>query len=1490
MKKEKPKIQRSLFRKIVNGFILFFAGVVFLLLLLFGFSQTSTFREILRTKVIAIADSSLNGQVNIGKIEGTIFTSLFLNDVSLKVKDDTLFSAKSIQVKISPLQLMLKRIYFRSVRIINANVALLQNADSTWNYTNLVPPSEEDTSSSTFPFVFYVNNLSLENLNFRQQTYSERGSEEIYPMFNDADLRVENINLSARAVIDLKTPDYLLVIRDFSFSPNITNVALKKFAGEFEISKDFASIKDFNIVTQQSDISLSLRADNFHLFSGFDMDSLKTAPIRVKLKAAPFNFDDLSAFIESTDLLKGEVGVSLNAEGSLSSLDIEHLATEYKGTHFELSGKVNNIVDAGKLYINADLKNSTINYDDVLGLLPDLDLPKFDNVVLNNVSAKFTGFPDKFDAKVNADIDKGSISVDGSLDLQPKLMKYNFAFSTTSFNAMPFLGVPTNLNSTGLIKGTGTQPNNMIADLSVNVGKSVFNYNNVEAMKVKSSAAAGLIDMLINGSVNSSQTSLKADFNFTDKDHPSYKLDGKINNLNLAEFLKDSSYSSKLNFSLSAKGKNFNLDSLNADLAIKLEPSTFQTNKIEESELNLSLSTDEQVRKIKLTSDFVDFNIHGNFSLNNAVNLVTYESDVISKIIAKKVDELNPLAVIQDTVAVEDTLKEVPAIIDSSLAFDYDFTFKDFSLIASIMGNDRLDIVGSGNGSVKNNPTNFSISTEFDIDYFVNQYKDKLFYISDLTADFNFIRNNRSLSFDKLFGTASLTGKRLYSGANIKNIAADVVFNQSKLFFNTHVDIDTLLQSDAEGTITMNADYQKINLTHLVLNYQNLEWQNTDTMQVFFSPDEIKLHNFSVKHGNSIVNIDGSVYTADSQNVALTASHISGDVIGKYLLNAGERDIKADLNIDASLKGTFASPLMHVELNVNKIAYENAEFGYLVGSLDYKNKNLQTDIRFLDTTYNKQDPELVLTGNIPVDLSFGTIEERFVSSKSIDLIFKSTQFKLGALGNVLPIISQQKGTLVADVKIGGTISDPVYTGNIGISDASFRLRPNNMDYKFGCNLVFNQNKLNISQFALSNNGGTNYGGTINGSGEIEFSGIKLKSIDLKMNGDLAVLGSASKAVNPNFYGDLKISTDGDWEYTYANERSFFKGNILLVHTNITYVSREQIANTSNGDFDIRIIADSSKIDKEYLNFQKILTESSNKNNNTSTEVASLNFDYHINVKIQNDAKLTFILSPALNQKLIVEARGDMTYESTNGRTRAQGVFDVLSGSRLEFFKTFDATGSLRFESDITNPYLDIVATYTGEYTDKSNQIEPVAVKIKLKGTLDDLGKNLASNPDNIGVYVGARDIANDVSDPAYDYADAFSFVLIGKFKSDLTANDKNSLASGSAFDIKNTATSFLGPVLTGFVNSAVGDVVNNIQVGEYNNSYKFSISGKVQNLRYSFGGVTDKLKDINQATLRLEYLFNPNFLIRLERKDPIVEYYSDEQKISELGLKYKFEF
>ena len=113
------KKERSLFHKSVNGFIIFLVVILALLTIFFGFSQTRTFRDYLKDQIVENVNSSINGQLEIDRIEGSIFTSLRIYAITLNSEYDTVATIGRLEVNINPVQILLKKIYLRSVIVNN---------------------------------------------------------------------------------------------------------------------------------------------------------------------------------------------------------------------------------------------------------------------------------------------------------------------------------------------------------------------------------------------------------------------------------------------------------------------------------------------------------------------------------------------------------------------------------------------------------------------------------------------------------------------------------------------------------------------------------------------------------------------------------------------------------------------------------------------------------------------------------------------------------------------------------------------------------------------------------------------------------------------------------------------------------------------------------------------------------------------------------------------------------------------------------------------------------------------------------------------------------------------------------------------------------------------------------------------------------------------------------------------------------------------------
>lgn len=1492
MKKTKEKKKRSLARKISNTFIALFAGLIILFLLLIGISQTSTFRNFVKDKITESVNSSINGKLYIGGIEGTLLSTLSIKDISLTDSDnETIFYSGGIDVRISIPRLLTRTLYFKEITVTEAELNLIEKENGQLNLATLSETAEEDTvdikedkGGSSFPFLIQINKLNLDNLRFVNKAYRYKEEYNTYNNINFEDLVIDSFDVSAKAVADLEENNYSLVLNNMSFSPNVYRFDLETLSGTFVYQNKNAVLRNFKMISDNSNININAKLDSVDFFNDFSLEKLESAPVDIRLSLEPFEFDDLSSFIPDTELLQHKVDLFLEASGSYGDLNVNRLNLLIKNSKLDINGNVKNLHRPEDLYLDVNINDSEIDYDDIVNLLPRVGLPEYNNLKLSDLNIQFTGKPTNFTAKLNSKSNRGSFSTDVTLNLDASPAAYDVKFTTDNLDLSPILGVNSLVNANGMMKGQGFDPVELNSQFDLTLDNSKIERFDISSLDITGNANQKIIQLDLSTLTNNSQMDVAGEVNFTQPNSPSYNLSGQIDNLNLASVLEDSSLQSNLNFNFGAVGKNFELDSLQGNFTVSLDSSTYREEEILQAGASLSIQQDTSGRNISVTSDFIDFDITGRFSLKDAVDVMSYQGNILADAISHKIEEFNPLYK-EDTTAVE---TEVPGeIIAKELGFDYNFVFKDFSLIAVLLGERELDISGSGEGNISNNNSTFEITTDLNLDYLL-KVNEEVFYISNLLAEFKLSRNNSSTEFENLFGSLSINCERFYSQTDIKNIQSDFIFNANNFFFNSSANINDQFDVGVHGNLNMTPRAQDIEIDDLFFVFNDVEFRNLRPVIMTLKVGEsLDIEDFSVYNNNSAFHFFGIVYNDGRQDLQFDFNNVTGELISRLAGYQQGSLFDADLRLNGNLDGTFEQPVIDVNLAVDSVAYGESHFGSLTGNFNYADKNLEIDAAFADPKESSELPKLTLQGNVPVDLSYIGAEERIIEGKEIDLTLQTNDFNIAALGNTIPQLVNQRGILAADIELRGTLDDPYYSGKLELKNGYFVSALNNLEYDATASILFEDDGFTIDKITVRNAGNVPDKGTMDITGEGEFDGFILKNAEVRMNGDLTVLGSRSQAAQPSMYGRLFLGTDGGWTFKYDSENSYFTGNIVVKEADMVVIPVQEGSGAST-NFKYVILEDTTNQDSTLAYLEEFVEKDKSKKILTEEE-QELNLDYEITVNIPTSASLEIVLSQLANQKLIVDVTGNLTYEKMGDRTRAQGAFELMEGSKLEFFKTFEATGSIRFETDVTDPYLNVVATYKSEYTPpNSTEIQEVAVKLKLEGPVSQLGTNLANNPDNISVYTGTRDIENNVPDERYDVADAISFILVNRFKEDLTAQNRQEVANQTIG--LNTAASFLGSFLTGYVNSAVGDAVNNIQIGQSGEYTKFNVSGRFSKFKYTIGSTTEYFDDINKATLRLDYLFSPNFLIRLERKDPVVTGIGIEDKITEMGIKYRFEF
>ena len=428
----------------------------------------------------------------------------------------------------------------------------------------------------------------------------------------------------------------------------------------------------------------------------------------------------------------------MRAGGLYGSLLIDKFNANYNSTQLNLTGEVKNLHIPRNLYFDMQLTNSNASIRDAASLLPELGLPEYQSLDLGNFSLSYKGTPTKFKSSFSGNVNKGFLKFNSDLNFSTPLINYTVDFNTDNLDISELVNSNSVLNSKGRLKGKGVDPTKISANLVVDSYKSNYNGYNFDSLHLDVDAKAKVFQLDLNGLINKATAGISGKLDLTDQENPVYDLTGSVKNLDLAKFDVDTSYISLLNFNFTSDGNGLDLDEMVGQFNLEFDQSIFKTTFFEDASINLSLTKEDNFRQIDLKSDFLDCSISGEFSLQDAVELLSYQAGQTSTIISDKINELDVLNRTDSSEVTQQITVIDTSIVNKDLEFDYEFEFKDFELIALIIGEEELGIAGTGGGSVKNDSSNFAINTNLSLDYFYTLNKNEILYLSNLESDLKF--------------------------------------------------------------------------------------------------------------------------------------------------------------------------------------------------------------------------------------------------------------------------------------------------------------------------------------------------------------------------------------------------------------------------------------------------------------------------------------------------------------------------------------------------------------------------------------------------------------------------------------------------------------------------------------------------------------------------------------------------------------------------------
>jgi hypothetical protein len=1492
-KKSKEKKKKTLLQRIVNGFLYAGLGLLILILILLGITQTSTFREYLRETVIEQANSALNGKLYIEEIDGTIFTSLLLRNTVITMEEDTLLKAEKIGVLTSPLQLLLKKIHVRHFEIQNANINLKTDKSGELNFAKLFPPSEEpDTAQSQFPFVIQIANLEFENVNLSLKDYTVEKSS-TYDQLNFNDLQVKNFNLNLDAKLNINENIYEMNLDHLSFSTNVEGLSINELEADFFINENKVIAQDIHIKTERSSAMINIAADDLNLFDTTGINPEK-ANLNLQAGSEGFSFQDLKAITPSLDMLKGNIKFGLDASGTTENLNLKNIRVSLDNSKIEGEGELKNLM-GDNLLIDVDLSGSYINQNDIKNLLagtevpvyPELGIIRFDTLI-------YTGSPSDFKSRLNILTDKGNVAGLINLNLENELLQYDVDLSTHRIDIEPFAGVKSDLNISADFKGMGTSPETFDGSVRIYTTGSSVNGNKIDTLRLTADANNQYIEYDFRVRSNETMANLNGYFDFAPEE-PVYNVNGEIRDLNIAEFVPDTTLESNINLSLDAEGDGFTQDNLDLFLNATLHNSNLSNVKIDTTRLIVDLRSDPGNRVINIISDLADITIMGDYKVAQAVDLIVSEMSLVSTAFSEKMNSIFPSVVEEENETKAGLKIKEPLFVqvDEPVSFNYLIDLKDFSLVSAFIGNYNLDVDAEMGGrfeSTADDSVLFTFNTDLG---YVKFYNDTVaYFISNLLIDLEVQNSFNAQSTSDLLVDMNVTADRVLAGSEIFNLDFDFEMQDNVAEFSLSANPEPYT-AKIISEIDLSGSSLEMSIDSLKLLYGKFEIQNRDNLILSYNGNRLDIDQFALFHDNSEINIEGYLSQSGNQQLEINLHNWRAkDLTANFMNTRPENSVEASINFGANITGSFESPVISAVLLIDSIAFGNKRFGKLKSIFNYNDKNFVINLAFLDSALNNNDTALTLKGNIPVDLAFSGAEENYMESKPMTINLHSDGFNLGAFGDVLPAVNRLRGNFTSDLEITGTPSSLTTNGFIKVVDAAFFLEANNLEYNASLLVNINDENLKLDSLVIANVKGTENGGRMHGSGSAKLDNFELTESKFSFNGDLKVLGEASKPASSSIYGELVIGTEGNVEVDINNEGIFLKAPIVIKNADVTFPQSQSAYQSGSQNYIYKFAVDTTTMadTSRELGFEELVEISEQSGKKEGETAAPKNiFDYNISVRIQDEATITFVLSREFNQNLVAVLEGKLDLIKEGSKTKIDGKLELLEGSTLQFIKTLEAVGSIDFRSgEISNPYLDITAIYfnyyyPGEGASDAGEEIPVEVRLFIEGPLEDLSKRLVSGEENIKVYYGRENIEDDNPTPRYDASDAVTFLLLDRFFDGSNPQDRDLIAS--------TAAGLAGSVVGGFLNQQFGDVIKSVELRQTEGATVVSLVGRAGKFRYEIGTSTDVYQDLSRANVKIQYPVTKSLFLRVERKESInrESTYTNEM-VNEVGIKYLFEF
>jgi hypothetical protein len=1484
-------------------------AVISVLILLATYTQTGAFRSNIRSALYELVRNNLNASVYFGEIRGNLVTGFTIDTVMIYVDNAPFIESGNIAVKYNIFDLLKKEIHIDTLTIENPSVHLTRWKDSTWNVDRMVPStSPHDTTPS--PWKISAKQIFLTNASFQlldsTGEFASSASIDGRRCINYSNIFVTDIFLSAGVSY---TSDQLKAdITQLSLTAPKEQFSLSSLSANLYYSKD--TVRASNLVIRSPHTSLRTSAElaGVDVFSKHALTEFETKSVRAKIDESEISTSDLQIFLPELYFLKGKIKLDASFQGTFGQLNVLSLNASFGKTSLSLSGTVSNIHQPKELRLNIVSKQSSIHPPDVPQLMPYFGIPQYSQLGQLTLDFQFVGKPLDFVVISKLQSEAGTVTVDGEMIITEENLHYKGLLAGNNVNLEKIFenkDFASQINTKAYIAGDGTTIDRLKAEARIEIDSSTIRGIPVSSAALEMKANEKIIDadLSLNSPHVQAQATTVLDFR---TDEPAYMLSTRVRNLNLAPFVHDHYYTSRLSFDLNRTAKSLNILDGISNTNVQILPSTFQEYTIDSSSVDVKVERDSSyTRRISVQSPLADGELYGTFtfsgflttlqrSINHITQLYTYQR----RIVDSSYNENPHTTVTEDA---HDTIYN---------NIGYSITVKNLQPIAVFFRLPTMDAQATLHGSLTGNGAAADFNGTLQMRQGMIAQDSTILYIRGVQLQYSL-----SDIEDKTLSTPLPLNVALNLEGN------EISINQTSFhfpkFYFTHnsrqgeckfySDIDTTMSVALEGIIFALQEEERLDFSTVRLIYQGYDLQNSNPIRARLSKKGISLDSALFVHKDQTLLLDGtySFYGGVEAIAEINNFHLQDLYFFSSSHGFREQALSFGGIVSAKAKatGTLENPGFWVEMNGEHISFKQSVFGHIIGSARYADKSavLQFEIHTIKDSVETKD--LVLSGRIPLDLRLINVENR-TDLDGVDLMLKASNLQMAALDPFIPELTIHDGIVKCDIHISGSLQHPLLNGQAQMDSSTWVLDMTGISYLASGKLLLADNKVLFTDFTVSNRLNDYPDGAMGIGGYISLHGFQPEEYHVRASGELMVLHERSRMQGSAFFGTLVASTGNDSLRFDGNfNHSRIKGVVYVQQASLIFPPTQQALSYSSSLFNtVEFIDDTSKVVKDTTAAQSLSRIVQQMFSKTKSEERTFldGFEYDLTIQTRGTVRVNMIFNANAGayEELYAELDGKLALSKNENGVQLKGTINVGNESKYTFYKTFNANGSLIFNGDPQNPRLNIAATYEGSRCINSSPLkddclreEKVIVTLNISGTRlsPQVKIGLKTVDQNGKETLRSGDVEND----------AIAFLLTsspgtpGKFRDELTAQDRNRIGDQLYSTLGGT---FLNTMLSGYVMDFVTrnniPYVKRVEVSDVGADPNINVRLELFDAVISAGGRV--FSNINNTNISIQRPIlgkeNRNFMLEVEKKTESFTYSLESRTILSARIFYRFTF